>query len=66
MVDTGAPITVPVGPETLGVLLMSWGQPVDERGPLKTKLSFPIHRSAPAYTEQSTETELLVTGIKVI
>ncbi len=64
--DTGSPILVPVGPETLGRILNVVGEPVDERGPLKTKLKFPIHRNAPAFTDQSTETEVLVTGIKVV
>ena len=64
--DTGAPITVPVGPETLGRILNVVGDPVDERGPVTTAKSMPIHRAAPAFTEQSTETEILVTGIKVV
>ncbi len=66
VVDTGKPISVPVGPETLGRILNVVGEPVDERGPLKTKLKFPIHRNAPEFTDQSTETEVLVTGIKVV
>ena len=64
--DTGAPITVPVGPETLGRILNVIGEPVDERGPVNAKMSKPIHREAPLFTEQSTETEILVTGIKVV
>ncbi len=64
--DTGAPITVPVGPETLGRILNVVGEPVDDRGPVNTKMSLPIHRSAPDYLEQSTDNEVLVTGIKVI
>jgi F-type H+-transporting ATPase subunit beta len=64
--DTGNPISVPVGPETLGRILNVVGEPVDERGPLKTKLRFPIHRNAPEFTDQSTETEVLITGIKVV
>ena len=64
--DTGAPITVPVGPETLGRILNVIGQPVDDRPPVESKLHFPIHRPAPAYIDQSTEAEILVTGIKVI
>src|SRR3546814_660263 len=64
--DTGAPITVPVGPETLGRILNVIGQPVDDRPPVQSKLSYPIHRSAPEYIDQSTEAEILVTGIKVI
>ncbi|MBT5799148.1 F0F1 ATP synthase subunit beta [Alphaproteobacteria bacterium] len=66
VVDTGSPITVPVGPETLGRILNVIGEPIDEREPLKTKIRLPIHRSAPAYVDQSTESEILVTGIKVI
>ncbi len=66
VVDTGNPISVPVGPETLGRILNVVGEPVDERGPLKTKLKFPIHKNAPEFTDQSTETEVLVTGIKVV
>ena len=65
-VDTGAPITVPVGPETLGRILNVIGEPVDEREPVKAKVSYPIHRPAPEYVDQSTESEILVTGIKVI
>ncbi len=64
--DTGGPITVPVGPETLGRILNVIGDPVDERPPVETKLRFPIHRPAPAYIDQSTESEILITGIKVI
>ena len=65
-VDTGAPITVPVGPETLGRILNVIGEPVDEREPVKAKAAYPIHRAAPEYVDQSTESEILVTGIKVI
>src|SRR5260370_5255677 len=65
-VDTGAPITVPVGPETLGRILNVVGEPVDERGPVKTKMRAPIHRPAPEFVDQSTEAEILVTGIKVV
>jgi len=64
--DTGEPMMMPVGPETLGRILNVVGEPVDERGPVNTKMKLPIHRSAPEFTEQSTETEQLVTGIKVI
>ena len=64
--DTGAPITVPVGPETLGRILNVIGEPVDEGEPVKAKQHFPIHRKAPDYVDQSTESEILVTGIKVI
>ena len=66
VVDTGNPISVPVGPETLGRILNVVGEPVDERGPVKTKLKSPIHKSAPEFIDQSTETEVLVTGIKVV
>jgi F-type H+-transporting ATPase subunit beta len=65
-VDTGEAISVPVGPETLGRIINVVGEPVDERGPVTTKQKFPIHRPAPAFLDQSTETEILVTGIKVI
>ena len=64
--DTGKPISVPVGPETLGRILNVVGEPVDERGPVKTKLTAPIHKDAPLFTDQATETEVLVTGIKVV
>jgi F-type H+-transporting ATPase subunit beta len=64
--DTGGPITVPVGPETLGRIINVIGDPVDERGPVETKQRFPIHRDAPAFVNQSTEAEILVTGIKVV
>jgi F-type H+-transporting ATPase subunit beta len=66
VVDTGAPITVPVGPETLGRILNVIGEPIDERGPIVTKQSFPIHRPAPEFVDQSTEAQILVTGIKVV
>jgi len=65
-VDTGSPIAMPVGPETLGRILNVIGEPVDERGPVKAKQTSPIHRSAPAFVEQSTEAQILVTGIKVV
>jgi len=65
-VDTGAPITVPVGPETLGRIINVIGEPVDERGPVNAKLSSPIHKPAPEFVDQSTESEILVTGIKVV
>ncbi len=64
--DSGRPIEVPVGPETLGRIINVVGRPVDERGPLNAKKTLPIHRPAPAFIEQSTETEQLNTGIKVI
>ena len=64
--DTGAPISVPVGPETLGRILNVIGEPIDERGPINAKLHMPIHREAPSFEEQSTSAEILVTGIKVV
>ncbi|MEX0923611.1 MAG: F0F1 ATP synthase subunit beta [Rhodovibrionaceae bacterium] len=64
--DTGDTIRVPVGPETLGRIINVIGEPVDERGPVKSKATSPIHRPAPAYVDQSTETEILITGIKVV
>jgi F-type H+-transporting ATPase subunit beta len=64
--DTGAQISVPVGPETLGRILNVIGEPIDERGPVGAKQSAPIHAKAPEFVDQSTETSILVTGIKVI
>ena len=64
--DTAAPITVPVGPETLGRIINVIGEVVDEGKDIKAKVNYPIHREAPAYVDQSTESEILVTGIKVI
>src|SRR6186713_1353479 len=64
--DTGEPISVPVGDETLGRIINVVGDPVDEVGPVPTKLRRAIHQPAPEYTEQSTEAEILVTGIKVV
>lgn len=64
--DTGNPIMVPVGRETLGRILNVIGEPVDERGPIGEKKKYPIHREAPTFMEQSTATDVLVTGIKVI
>ena len=66
VIQTGAPITVPVGPETLGRILNVIGDPVDDGKPVKAKMHLPIHRDAPAYVEQSTSSEILVTGIKVV
>ncbi len=66
VVDTGEPITMPVGPETLGRLINVVGEPIDDRGPLEAKERAPIHAPAPPLTEQSTEQEILVTGIKVV
>ena len=65
-VDQGAPITIPVGRETLGRILNVLGKPVDELGPVNTKERFPIHRPAPAFDQQSTTTEMFETGIKVV
>ncbi len=65
-VDTGGPIAMPVGPETLGRILNVIGEPVDERGPVNNKQTLPIHRNAPAFVEQSTEAQILATGIKVV
>ncbi len=64
--STGAPITIPVGPETLGRIMNVIGEPVDERGPIDAKMHFPIHRAPPEFVEQSTSVEVLETGIKVV
>jgi len=64
--DTGDNIKVPVGPQTLGRIINVIGQPVDEAGPIETKTFYPIHRSAPKFTDQATEVEAFETGIKVI
>ncbi len=64
--DTGAPISIPVGNATLGRILNVIGEPVDEQGPVEAEETRPIHAEAPAFSEQSTESEILVTGIKVI
>jgi F-type H+-transporting ATPase subunit beta len=64
--DTGQPIAVPVGDETLGRIMNVIGEPVDEAGPIKTADKRAIHQPTPAYTEQSTEAQILVTGIKVV
>ena len=64
--DTGQPISVPVGRETLGRIMNVIGEPIDDRGPIKTDLRRPIHASAPEFVDQSTEAEILVTGIKVV
>src|SRR5919202_1367419 len=66
VVDTGAPISVPVGPETLGRIINVIGEPIDERGPVSSAMRYPIHREAPSFEEQATSAEILVTGIKVI
>ncbi|MEO9601325.1 F0F1 ATP synthase subunit beta [Parasphingorhabdus sp.] len=64
--DTGAQIQMPVGPETLGRIMNVVGEPIDERGPIGAKAVAPIHAEAPAFVDQSTESEILVTGIKVV
>lgn len=64
--DTGGPITVPVGPETLGRIMNVVGAPVDELGEIVSKKRYPIHREAPSFEEQSTKIEILETGIKVV
>jgi F-type H+-transporting ATPase subunit beta len=64
--NTGAPISMPVGPETLGRILNVIGEPVDELGPIVTKKRAPIHQPAPEFVDQSTEQDILVTGIKVV
>ncbi len=66
VVDTGGPITMPVGPETLGRILNVIGDPIDERGPIHTAKRYPIHRDAPTFEDQATSAEILVTGIKVV
>jgi F-type H+-transporting ATPase subunit beta len=64
--DSGGPISVPVGPETLGRIINVIGEPIDERGPIVTEKRMGIHQKAPLFIDQSTDTEILVTGIKVI
>lgn len=66
VVNTGRPIEVPVGEKTLGRIMNVLGDPIDDAGPINAKDRFPIHRSAPSFIEQSSTTELLETGIKVI
>lgn len=66
VIDTGEPISVPVGPETLGRLINVIGEPIDEQGEIATAKRYPIHRPAPAMEELSTSEEVLETGIKVI
>ncbi len=66
VLDTGAPISVPVGRETLGRIMNVIGEPIDELGPVNAKQTAPIHAAPPAFVDQSTKTEILVTGIKVI
>src|SRR5438105_15417392 len=64
--DTGEPIAVPVGDGTLGRIMNVIGEPIDEAGPIKFEGKRAIHQEAPSYTDQSTEAEILVTGIKVV
>src|ERR671910_3402897 len=64
--DTGQPIAVPVGDGTLGRIMNVIGQPVDEAGPIPTQATRAIHQPAPSYQDQSTEAQILVTGIKVV
>jgi F-type H+/Na+-transporting ATPase subunit beta len=64
--DTGAPISMPVGPGTLGRIMNVVGEPIDDRGPINAKEFYPIHRAAPSFSDQSTSAEIFVTGIKVI
>ncbi len=66
VVDTGSQIRVPVGPATLGRILNVIGEPIDERGPVNAAIRMPIHAEAPLFVDQSTESSILVTGIKVI
>jgi len=66
VMDTGAPITVPVGPATLGRIMNVIGEPVDERGPINSPHRYPIHRDPPLFVDQATGQDILVTGIKVI
>ncbi len=66
VVDTGAPISVPVGPEVLGRIFNVLGEPVDRKGAVKTKKRLPIHRPSPSFEDQSTKSEVFETGIKVI
>ena len=64
--STGEAIAVPVGPETLGRIINVIGDPIDERGDVGAKIAWPIHRPAPEFIDQATETEILATGIKVV
>src|SRR5512141_1120863 len=66
VIDTGRPIEVPVGDETLGRIMNVIGEAVDEAGPIKTAEKRPIHAPAPSYVDQSAEAEILITGIKVV
>lgn len=62
VLDSGTPILVPVGPETLGRIMNVIGEPIDERGPIVTTKHRPIHRDAPSFAEQGSGAELLITG----
>jgi len=64
--DTGSPISIPVGAPCLGRIMNVIGEPIDEKGPVETKMQLPIHRDAPAFDEQGSGAELLITGIKVV
>src|ERR1051326_6477710 len=66
VVDTGAPISMPVGDSVLGRVFNVVGEPVDERGPVASDKRYPIHRPAPSLVDQSTNPQILTTGIKVI
>jgi len=66
VVDTGAPISVPVGPDSLGRIFNVLGEPIDNKGPVKADHLSPIHRQAPSFTDQSSTAEILETGIKVV
>src|SRR5215475_8011316 len=66
VIDTGNPITVPVGPATLGRVLNVIGQPVDQLGPVNSDTYYPIHRHAPTFQDQASESQMFVTGIKVL
>lgn len=66
VVDTGSPIQIPVGRDTLGRIMNVIGEPIDERGPIKGEKRMPIHAEPPAFVEQSTTAEVLETGIKVV
>ena len=62
VMDTGGPIMVPVGPQTLGRIMNVIGEPIDEKGPINTTKYLPIHREAPSFDEQGSGAELLITG----
>ena len=64
--DTGGPIMIPVGPQTLGRIMNVIGEPVDEAGPIEATAHFPIHREAPPFVDQATEVQAFETGIKVV